>query len=202
MQSNTGDTTDQSVISAVLNGNANAFALLIDRYQNHVFMIVSAHIPHDDSAEVAHEIFIRAYRSLGGYKPRRPFRHWLSTIAVRSCCDYWRQRYRRRETPASDLSANGCKWLETALTPRSEEVFEASARQHEARQLLELVMDSIQPMDRMVLTLSYLEERPVKEVAELLGISSANVKIRSFRAKRKLKKVLHRHGIKGGDHDA
>ena len=66
--------------------------------------------------------------------------------------------------------------------------------------MLSLVLDQLAPMDRMVLTLTYLEERSTKETAEMLDISVPNVKVRAFRAKKKLKSFLKRHGIQGGVH--
>lgn len=189
---------DIAVIADILNGNTSAFELLLERYETGVAKVVAAHVPGQHVEEVAQETFVRAYRSLRNYKPVKPLGNWLTTIAVRSCHDFWRDRYRRKEAPASDMSDDGQLFLETALAAESMEVFEAAARQREARQLLALLLNQLSPMDRMILTLTFLEERTTRETADLLGISAPNVKVRSFRAKRKLRTFLKRHGIHGG----
>lgn len=195
-----GKPDDMRVIADVLDGDVNAFEHLLDRYEIAVARVVAAHVPGEHVAEVAHETFIRAYKSLPGYAPTKPFINWLTTIATRSCHDFWRQQYRRKEAPACDLSEDGQHFLETALAPQSKDDFDALARQQEARQLLDLVLDQLAPLDRMILTLTYLEERSVRETADMLDISVPNVKVRAFRAKRKLKSFLKRHGIQGGLH--
>ncbi|BCS88233.1 RNA polymerase sigma factor [Pseudodesulfovibrio sediminis] len=193
---------DTDVISRVLDGNSNAFALLVERHECHVTKIVAAHVPGDQVREIAHEAFIRAYTSLSGYKPLKPFQNWLTTIALRCCHDYWRVQYRRKESLVCDMSEDGQNWLDSVMSVSSTEAFEAMVNQQEARQVLDLILTQLSPMDRMVLTLTYLEEHTVKETAAMLDISVPNVKVRAFRAKRKLKIFLKRHGIQGGLHES
>jgi RNA polymerase sigma-70 factor (ECF subfamily) len=100
------------------------------------------------------------------------------------------------------LSEDGQNWLDTALAATSSEEFETLAQRRELGEILESVLAMLSPLDRMIMTLSYLEERPTKETAEMLGISVPNVKVRAFRAKRKLKGFLKRYGIQGEEHEA
>ena len=195
-----GNPDDMTIIAEVLNGDTDAFELLLTRYERTVTCVIAAHVPGEHVAEVSHETFVRAYKSLAKYMPVKPFKNWLTTIAARSCHDFWREQYRRREAPISDLSEDGQRFIETALLARSQEAFEKLARQREASELLTLVLDSLNPMDRMVITMTYLEERTIGETAQLLGISVPNVKIRAYRARQKLKGFLKRHGIHGGLH--
>ncbi|QGY40522.1 sigma-70 family RNA polymerase sigma factor [Pseudodesulfovibrio cashew] len=195
-----GTPDDMQIIAEVLGGDADAFKLLLERYESTVARVVGSHVPAENVTEVVHETFIRAYGSLSGYAPVKPFANWLVTIASRSCHDYWRARYRRRESSASDLSEDGQAFLENAMAVESRERFDALVRQTEAQEVLSLLLDQLAPMDRMVVTLTYLEERSVKETAAMLGISVPNVKVRAYRAKRKLKSFLKRHGIQGGLH--
>ena len=190
---------ETAIIARILAGEVNAYEELMRRHGSYIARIVSAHVPGDQVPEVAHEAFVRAYRSLSGYAPTAPFRNWLTTIALRSCHDFWRAAYRRRESPASNLSEDGQRFIETALATESREEFERMTRQTEARQILDLVLGRLKPLDRMIITLTYLEERTVSETAAMLGISVPNVKVRAFRAKRKLKSFLKRHGIQGGE---
>lgn len=194
-----GQPDETAIIARILAGEIDAYEQLMRRHESYVARLVSAHVPGERVAEVTHEAFVRAYKSLSGYSPTAPFRNWLTTIALRSCHDFWRAHYRRREAPASALSEDGQRFIETALATRSREEFERMTRQAEARQALELVLGRLKPLDRMILVLTYLEGRTVSETAAMLGISVPNVKVRSFRAKRKLKGFLKRHGIQGGE---
>ncbi|WP_338668049.1 RNA polymerase sigma factor [Pseudodesulfovibrio methanolicus] len=193
---------DAEVIDRILDGDRDAFALLLKRHESHVSRLVSAHVPADQVAEVAHEAFIRAYKGLPGYRPVKPFRNWLTTVTLRCCKDYWRKAYRNKEAPVCDLSEDGQRWLETAMAGASTEAFETLVRRHELGEILKAVLARLSPLDRMVMTLCYLEERPTRETAGMLGISVPNVKVRAFRAKRKLIGFLKRYGIQGEEHEA
>src|SRR5947208_12255297 len=87
--------TDEAIIRQVMRGDVDVFVELITRYQQHVGRIVAGHVPHEMVEEVAHNVFVRAYTSLSTYSFRKPFSHWLATIAVRSCYDVWRAAGRK-----------------------------------------------------------------------------------------------------------
>ena len=76
---------DIDIISSVLEGDVDQFALLIDKYKAKIFKIVSMHIPHDYVDEVANDIFFKSYKSLKTFKNDSPFVNWLTVIAIRSC---------------------------------------------------------------------------------------------------------------------
>ena len=185
-----GDDDDQRIVQRILAGEVDAFAILMTRYQNYVLTIVKRHAPHDQVEELAQEVFLKAFQSLAGWRGTGRFQSWLSAIAVRTCYDFWRQRYRAREMPLSALSEAHRDWLERALADASEKSWQAVTRQREAREILDWALAHLSAADRMVLELVYLEERPVKEAAHLLGWTVANVKVRAFRARRKINKLL------------
>jgi len=193
---------DAEVIDRILDGDRDAFALLLKRHESHVSRLVSAHVPAAQVAEVAHEAFIRAYKGLPGYRPVKPFRNWLTTVTLRCCKDYWRKAYRNKEAPVCDMSEDGQRWLDMAMASASTDEFETLVRRHELGEILKAVLARLSPLDRMVMTLCYLEERPTRETAEMLGISVPNVKVRAVRAKRKLIDFLKRYGIQGEEHEA
>ena len=133
---------------------------------------------------------MRAYQSLPTFKGTGHLSQWLSSIAVRTCYDYWRKAYRSREIPMSALTEKHSQWLEEAISQIPEEAPDEREPQMEAREILNWALEKLSAGDRMVLELVYLEERSVHEAAELLGWSKANVKVRSFRARMKLEKLL------------
>lgn len=181
---------DSEVIDSILLGKADDFEIILKRYEAYVFSIVSRHVPRDMVEESCHEVFIRIYKSLHTYRAKSPFRHWISKIAVRYCYDFWREHYRSNEMSLSSLDDEHNKWIETALSKQSQEHFDQSERLNESRKMLQWALGKLSAEERMVITLVHLEELPVKEAADLLGWSVINVKVRTHRARNKLRKVL------------
>jgi RNA polymerase sigma-70 factor (ECF subfamily) len=192
MPDHPGNPSDAEIIRRIIDGDVNSFECLLKKYQDHVLRVVKKHVPFHEVEEMAQEVFVRAYKALPGFKEEGGFKQWLSSIAVRTCYDFWRKRYRSRVVPMSDLTENHRDWLEKTLSHQSETSFYEESREKEAGEVLDWALDRLSVQDRMVLELLYLEGLSVKETAELLGWSVANVKVRSFRSRKKLQKLLTR----------
>lgn len=190
MDNGSSKPSDGDIVRRVIDGEINAFESLLLRYKDNVLEVIKKHVPYNEVEEIAHDVFVRAYQSLPTFKERSSFRQWLSSIAVRACYDFWRKRYRSRELPMSSLTEEHREWLEKVVSNRSGQSFDDKASQKEARELLNWALDRLSPGDRMVLELVYLEGLSGKEAADLLGWSVANVKVRSLRARRKLRNLL------------
>jgi RNA polymerase sigma-70 factor (ECF subfamily) len=192
MKNGSSTSNDMEIVRRVVAGDVNSYEYLLTKYREHVIHIVAKRLPYQCVEETAHEVFVRAYQSLPGFTDRTGFKSWLSTIAVRTCHDFWRKKYRTRELPLSSLSENHQEWLKQVIATESIQSLAEQGRQQEARDLLHWALEQLSPDDRMVLESVYFEERSVRETAKLLGLSIANVKVRTFRARNKLKKVLKR----------
>ncbi|MBW2545594.1 MAG: RNA polymerase sigma factor [Deltaproteobacteria bacterium] len=180
MHNTSSKPSDREIIQRIIDGDADAFAQILTKYKDHVMGIVNRHVPYNQVEETSHDAFIRAYQSLATFRGEDNFRHWLSSIAVRTCYDFWRERYKEKHQ----------EWLENVISDTSDRAFGEQGSQKEAREVLDWALDKLSAEDRMVLELVYLEGQTVKEAAELLGWTTANVKIRSFRSRRKLHKLL------------
>lgn len=185
-----GNLSDHEIVRRVRGGDVDAFEPLLIKYKNDVLKIVTKHVPYHDMEEIAHEVFVRAYQSLPNFKSKGGFKQWLSVIAVRTCYDYWRRKYKSREVPMSSLSNKHRDWLEKVISTESSRLADEKAFQQEAREVLDWALGKLSAADRMVLELVYLEGLSGKEVANLLGWSLANVKVRSFRSCKKFRKIL------------
>lgn len=183
---------DEEIIGRVLGGETDAYEELVTRYREHVFRIVGRRVPRDDAPEVAQDVFVRAFISLGRFEGRSPFEHWLSAIAVRAALDYWRERYRSREAPMSALTENHREWIEKSLADDSGSSFEAAESRMLARDLMMRALGELSPADRAVLELVHLEDRPVAEAAGMLGWTTVNVKVRAHRARKRLRAAIER----------
>ncbi|MCB2189419.1 MAG: RNA polymerase sigma factor [Deltaproteobacteria bacterium] len=180
--------TDQEAIDRVLAGETDAFQHLLEAHQGRVARIVGRRVPPDAVEEVAQDAFVRAFQGLAGFRGEAPFEHWLSRLAVLACHDYWRASHRRHEIPESGLSEAAQHWL--AGWAAQEAATAEPTRALEVRELLHWALARLTPAERSVVTLVYLEEMSVKEAAATLGWSQVNVKVRSHRARKKLKKLL------------
>jgi RNA polymerase sigma-70 factor, ECF subfamily len=182
--------SDAEIIGSVLAGNTGAFEILLAKYKNYVFTMVNRHIPRDHVEDVSQDVFIRVYQSLKKLKKADSFKTWLSAITLRTCYDFWRKRYRSKEMPVSSLSSEQRDWIERTISDTSTEDWETKSQEKETREVLAWLLALLNPAERMVIDLVYLEGLSTKEAANLLGWSETNVKVRAFRIRQKLKKHL------------
>lgn len=162
---------------------------LVERLQPLVRRIVRAHRPWRMAEEdLCQEVFMSVFTCLGQYRGSVPFEHWVSRIAVNTCIDHLRRHRSRPELRWADLDADEARALEV-LREGSEEGPDRSATLHD---LLGRMMESLPPEDRLIIQLTSIEERPAKEVSALTGWSVPTVKIRAFRARRRMRRILDR----------
>ncbi len=190
MHTTSSKPTDREIIQVIIDGDADAFAQILARYKDHVVGIVSRHVPYEHVEETSHDAFIRAYQSLATFRGEDNFRHWIASIVVRTCYDFWRERYRSKEVSMSSLTQGHQEWLENVISDTADQSFGEYGSRREAREVLDWALAKLSAEDRMVLEMVYLEGLTVREAAELLGWTTANVKIRSFRSRKKLQKLL------------
>jgi RNA polymerase sigma-70 factor, ECF subfamily len=179
--------SDILVIHRILNGDINSFEILMDRYQDHVARIVGNHVPANFAPEVGHDTFVQAYQSLGKFSGSGLFKHWLSKIAVRCCCDFWRNYYRKQDNQISPLPEDCRNWIDHF---KSAQPLGGDAERIEARDLLQWALGHLSAAERTVLTLTYLDGYSVAEAAKFLDWSVIRVKVQSHRARKKLRKIL------------
>jgi len=182
---------DADIVRRVLDGDVNAYALLVDAHSAQIIGITSRHVPLDRASEVAHETFVRAFERLGTFKGESPFVHWLTRIALRRCADFWRSRAKSRETPFSALGSGAREWIES-IPDLSCEGLDIHAERTETGVILDWALAQLAPEDRQVLVMTHMDGQALIDVAELLGWSLSKVKVRSHRARRKLRDVLSR----------
>jgi len=142
-----------------------------------------------DRDDLEQEVFLRMFRALPGYRPDRPIEHWVSRIALNVCRDAARSASRRPEARWSDLPDAERAVFEAARAPEAPEggtALDAEA----ARALLDRLLAALSPTDRQIVTLLHIEERPVAEIAALLGLSRIHVRVRAFRARARLRRAL------------
>ena len=153
--------------------------------------MIGKRIPQDDVSDVAQEAFLRIYRGLANYVPKRPFENWLTVITLRSCYDFWRSKTRIKELTAPKIEhEEHYQWLEKISADMSSDVFSKVSRANEAKELLEWILAKISPNDRTLIEMIYLDGYSYKETAEVLGWKLSKAKVRALRAKKKLRELI------------
>lgn len=188
---NSNGAADQAIIDRVRHGDINAFAELLTRYRAWVFAIVCKHVPQDRAEELAHDIFVAAYQALPTYRGTAEFRHWLAGIAVRQCWTFWRRASRQPVCCVlNELSNETQTWLDRASRAASQEIFDRQTNLQATRELLAYALNRLSAEDRTLVILLHIEERPVLEIARLMAWSPMNVKVRAYRARQRMRRII------------
>ena len=181
--------TDAELIAAVLRGDAASFEPLVKKYSPRIFGTARRYARREDEVQdIVQEIWMKSFQKLGSFRGEAPFEHWLMRLAVRTCYDFLRAHQRNRESSFTDLTEPEDDWLERFATDPASAPEDAAA----AKQLIDRALEQLSPPARMVITLLEIEDRPVKEIAQLTGWSVPLVKVRAFRARAELRKILAR----------
>ncbi len=174
--------TDESLVEAAKSGGDEAFAELVRRHKRKVLRLASRFAgDRGELDDISQDIFIKIYRNLGGYRREAPFEHWLTRVAVSACYDFLRKKKKgSRDIPLEDVEYS------LSIPADEEKNFEAL----QAKEILDKALVKLKPKERVIITLLELEERSIKDVAVITGLSEANIKVRAFRARKALKKIL------------
>ncbi len=166
-----------------------AACVLVEKLYPLVIQIVRSHLPRPSVEEdLAQAVFLKLFAKLDRYEARAgiPFEHWVAKLAVHTCLDAVRAEGRRREVAWEDLPEDQRAWLEFMVT---DAVAPPDSSPASARELVEKLLSQLPPADRLVISLLDLEQKSVQEIAQLTGWSRPRVKVRAFRARRKLRKL-------------
>jgi RNA polymerase sigma-70 factor (ECF subfamily) len=160
---------------------------LVEHLHPLVIRIVRAHLPRRVAEEdLAQDIFLKMFTRLAQYQGAVPFPHWVSRIAVTTCIDQLRAQKRRPEFRWADLSEGEAEVLEAVTSDDGAAPDDAVA----ARELVDRLMGQLKPDDRLVVQLLDLEQKSIAEISEITGWNQSLVKVRAFRARRKLQKLF------------
>ena len=181
----TQDDPDLADAMAAAAGDEAAFARIVRRRQGEIARQMW-HFTRDrsDHEALVQEVFVGAFVSLSRYRGTAPVMHWLRRIATRTGYQYWKRQARRRGPLAA---------LESAWSGQARRAMDGGAPSDAAECLFELLR-RLPDKDRLVLTLIYFEECSMAEAAERMGWSVTLVKVRTFRARRRLRALLEEAG--------
>ena len=155
-----------------------------------VARLVRSHLPRRASHEdLVQTVFMKVFANLDRFSGAVPLEHWVSRIAINTCLNQLAAEKARPELRWADLSEEQTEALEAVTTgPEELEPLQNVA----AREIVEKLLAQLAPADRLVLTLLHLEGRSVAEVRQITGWNAPVIKVRAFRARRKLRKCFEK----------
>jgi RNA polymerase sigma factor, sigma-70 family len=172
-------------------GDEAAFAEIVRRFSPRVFHTASRFFRQPELVEeAAQEVFLKAFTELKNYEGRGSLEGWLTRVTTHTCLNLLRSARRRPQYEISPLTEDEAVWLESHLSEQANEKFESDERKMVAADLVDRVIDTLQPDDRLVLMLVDGEDNSVKEVAEMTGWSESKVKVQAFRARRRMRSAV------------
>lgn len=172
---------EAALINAARDGDEDAFRQIVDGYQATLSKQMTR-FSRDRAVieELVHDVFVEAFVSLGSFKSRSPFEHWLRKIAVRVVYRFWKVTARDKDRRTQLLEDAACVTFTTE--PPTDAV--------DAWDQLHVMLARLSPRDRLVLTLLYWDGHSVAGAAKLAGWSQTMFKVQAYRARQRLKKLL------------
>ena len=172
---------DLQLLEAIQQGDDSAYEELITRHKNYAYTIALRILGNREEAEeVAHDAFIKVFASLDQFKKQSKFTTWLFSIVHNLSVS---QKRKRKKWVAWEDSLNDRLRVEPHLH---------ELEMDERKVFLQEALMQLQPSDVTLLTLFYLKEFSLDEIAEVIEISSNNLKVKLFRARQRLAKEMTR----------
>jgi RNA polymerase sigma-70 factor (ECF subfamily) len=177
-----------SCLRRISQGNEDAARELMERLYPLVLKLVRAYLPRRASEEdLVQTVFMKVFANLNQYSGQVPVEHWVSRIAVNTCLNEIKAQKIRPEWRWADLSEEE-QYVVEALS--AAETDESAIAGESAKELLNRLLSALAPQERLIIRLLHLEEKSVAEIRKLTGWNTAVIKVRAFRARKKLKSIL------------
>jgi RNA polymerase sigma-70 factor (ECF subfamily) len=175
-------------VARVRRGDDDAARVLLNHLYPLVIAVVRAHLPRRTSEEdLIQTVFIKVFSKIEQFSGTVPLEHWVSRIAVNTCFNQLQAERVRPELRWADLGEEEEHVIQSLATTADDlEPGQALA----ARELVAKLLERLKPEDRLLMNLLHLEGHSVAEIRQLTGWNASLIKVRAFRARRKLRKHL------------
>jgi RNA polymerase sigma-70 factor (ECF subfamily) len=188
-----GAADDRELVRRAQGEDQEAFEELIRRHQHRVFAVAGGILRRrEDVEDIAQQVFVKAYFSLKRFDQRAAFSTWLYKITVNECWDLLRKKKVRPLVYESDLSEEQARQVITSgekVNPGPDISERIAAREH-----IERLLEGLDERDRLMLILKEVEGFSIEEIAEVLNLNGNTVKVRLFRARRRVVSQARKRG--------
>ena len=168
-------------VQQVLSGNTSAFAYFVETYQDMAFTIAHRICGNvQDAEDIVQESFVKVYRNLHAFRGESKFSSWLYRIVYNTAVSFTKVKLWLKD-PETEVSA---------VQAISDFDTEKQIEDAERTEMVAHVLNQMPKGDALLLTLYYMEDNPVKEIAKITGLNDSNVKVKLFRARKLFKELI------------
>lgn len=174
---------DQYYIDQIINGNTNAFSVLVNRYKDLVFTLTIRMLKNKEEAEeVSQDTFIKVYKSLSKFKGDSKFSTWIYKVAYNTCLDRIKKNKKYfNDVEINEFTEHQLKTVDDALS---------NLEQQEQSKAIKDCVALLPSEDSFLLTLYYFEELSLDEISKIVDLTNNNVKVKIYRSRKKLATIL------------
>ncbi len=173
---------DKEYINDIIkNQSIIAYKSLVERYENRVFSLCYKIIKRrEESEEVAQDIFVLCFKKLSELQDRNKFPNWLMKIAYTKAIDH----IRKKQIVKTDISTINEAHFKEEQTPLKSTILE------NRKEIINRAINLLEPTEASIVALYYIQDISVKDIVEITGLTLSNVKVKLFRARNSLKKII------------
>ncbi len=176
-------------IQRVSQGDEAAARGMVEALYPQLIRIVRRHLPRAaDEEDLMQDIFMKIFAKLDHFRGEQPFPHWVARVALNTCIDKLRHQRTRPELRFADLSLEEVNFLEQSLAAEPQ----SHGPGRDGREVIDKLLATLNPVEQVALRLLDLEQKSIKEIAELTGWTPSKIKVAALRARRKLTQSLQR----------
>lgn len=176
-------TEEQVYINRIKNGDPAPYSFIVDTYKYMAYTIALKILGNaEDAQDAAQESFIKAYQQIRQFEGKSKFSTWLYTIVYRTAISKLKENKIATLSISDSINEN---YAQDFTTPQLEQLQLEDEQRH-----VKLAIQKLPRTEALLITLFYINENTVREIREITGLSSANIKIKLFRARKKLEREL------------
>ena len=174
---------EQYYITKILEGDSNAFAVLVDQYKDLVFSLSLKMLKNREEAEeAAQDTFVKVFKSLNNFKGDSKFSTWIYKVTYNTCLDQLKKIKRVQDTiPIDDFSENQIQNLENVLDAIDE---------RDRNKMIQDCIHLLPSEEAFLLILFYFEEQSLEEISKIIDCTANNVKVKLYRSRKKIASIL------------
>lgn len=193
LNSSENNLSEIELVGLCLKGDESAFSEIVKRFSPRVFKVCSRFFKRYSLVEeAAQETFLRAYTQLKNFEGRGSLEGWLTRIASTTCINILRSQKRQSELLLSELSEHETAWLEDFLISRGTKKVSSTEDRLIASDLVEKIFATLPADDVTVLLMTEVYGSSLRETAEVTGWTESKVKVKAFRARKKMREALEK----------
>ena len=182
-----------NLVDLVKQGDDAAARRLVEALYGQVISIVRKHLPNQrhDEQDVAQDIFLKMFTRIQQYRGPQPFPHWVARIAVNTCLDRMRAQKTRPVQTFTDLNMDPTLFRDTVSWAEDSDNTNSAPSQLSS-ELVEQLLATLKPDERIILRMLDLEQKSVSEISTLTGWGASKIKVTAMRSRRKLTATLQK----------